>query len=86
MFLSILPDVDLVFRLAGIDLGHRTITHSAIIWLIVGGILISFFTIKYRKGSVASSLFDSISVTSRSWRCLDTTNQYSLPGWGFHCH
>jgi membrane-bound metal-dependent hydrolase YbcI (DUF457 family) len=54
MFLSILPDVDLVFRLAGIDLGHRTITHSAIIWLIVGGILISFFTIKYRKGSVAA--------------------------------
>ena len=54
MFLSILPDIDLVFRLAGIDLGHRTITHSAIIWLIVGGILISFFTIKYRKGSVAA--------------------------------
>ena len=54
MFLSILPDIDLVFRLVGIDLGHRTFTHSAIIWLIIGGILISFFTIKYRKGSVAA--------------------------------
>jgi membrane-bound metal-dependent hydrolase YbcI (DUF457 family) len=54
MFLSILPDIDLVFRLTGIDLSHRTITHSAVIWLTVGGILISFFTIKYRKGSVAA--------------------------------
>ena len=54
MFLSILPDIDLALRLVGIDLGHRTFTHSAIIWLIIGGILISFFTIKYRKGSVAA--------------------------------
>jgi membrane-bound metal-dependent hydrolase YbcI (DUF457 family) len=54
MFLSILPDIDIVFRLAGTDLGHRTFTHSVIIWLVVGGILISFFTIKYRKGSVAA--------------------------------
>jgi membrane-bound metal-dependent hydrolase YbcI (DUF457 family) len=54
MFLSILPDIDIVFRLAGIDLGHRTFTHSVIIWLVVGGILILFFTIKYRKGSVAA--------------------------------
>lgn len=54
MFLSILPDIDIVFRLAGTDLGHRTLTHSVIIWLAVGGILISFFTIKYRKGSVAA--------------------------------
>lgn len=54
MFLSILPDIDIVFRLAGTDLGHRTLTHSVIIWLAVGGILISFFTIKYRKGSVAT--------------------------------
>jgi membrane-bound metal-dependent hydrolase YbcI (DUF457 family) len=50
MFLSILPDIDIIFRLACIELGHRTITHSAIIWLVIGGILVSFFKIKYRKG------------------------------------
>jgi membrane-bound metal-dependent hydrolase YbcI (DUF457 family) len=50
MFLSILPDIDILFRLAGMDLGHRTFTHGIIIWLVVGGILISFFTIKYGKG------------------------------------
>jgi hypothetical protein len=50
MFLSILPDIDIIFREAGIELGHRTITHSAIIWLITGGILFSFFKIKYQKG------------------------------------
>lgn len=54
MLLSILPDIDMVFRFAGIDLGHRTFIHSAIIWLLVGGITISFFTIKYLKGSVAA--------------------------------
>jgi membrane-bound metal-dependent hydrolase YbcI (DUF457 family) len=54
MFLSILPDIDIIFRLAGIELGHRTITHSAIIWLVIGGILVSFFKIKYQKGSEAA--------------------------------
>jgi membrane-bound metal-dependent hydrolase YbcI (DUF457 family) len=54
MFLSILPDIDILFRLAGIDLGHRTFTHGVIIWLVVGGILISFFTIKYGKGLTAA--------------------------------
>jgi membrane-bound metal-dependent hydrolase YbcI (DUF457 family) len=54
MFLSILPDIDIVFRFAGTDLGHRTFTHSVIIWFVVGGILILFFTIKYRRGSVAA--------------------------------
>ena len=54
MFLSILPDIDIVFRLAGTDLGHRTFTHSVTIWLVVGGILISFFTINHRKGSAAA--------------------------------
>lgn len=54
MFLSILPDIDILFRLAGMDLGHRTFTHGVIIWLVVGGILISFFTIKYGKGLVAA--------------------------------
>jgi membrane-bound metal-dependent hydrolase YbcI (DUF457 family) len=54
MFLSILPDIDIIFRLAGIELGHRTITHSAIVWLVIGGILVSFFKIKYRKGREAA--------------------------------
>jgi membrane-bound metal-dependent hydrolase YbcI (DUF457 family) len=54
MFLSILPDIDILFKLAGMDLGHRTFTHGIIIWLVVGGILISFFTIKYRKGLIAA--------------------------------
>jgi membrane-bound metal-dependent hydrolase YbcI (DUF457 family) len=54
MFLSILPDIDILFRLAGMDLGHRTFTHGVIIWLVVGGILISFFTIKYGKGLIAA--------------------------------
>jgi membrane-bound metal-dependent hydrolase YbcI (DUF457 family) len=54
MFLSILPDIDIIFRIAGIELGHRTITHSAIIWLIIGGILVSFFKLKYQKGSEAA--------------------------------
>jgi membrane-bound metal-dependent hydrolase YbcI (DUF457 family) len=54
MFLSILPDIDILFRLVGMDLGHRTFTHGVIIWLVVGGILISFFTIKYGKGLIAA--------------------------------
>ena len=54
MFLSILPDIDIIFRLAGIELGHRTITHSAILWLVIGGILVSFLKIKYHKGSEAA--------------------------------
>ena len=54
MLLSILPDIDMVFRLVGINLGHRTFTHSAIIWLLIGGITISFFIIKYRKGLAAA--------------------------------
>src|SRR6187200_150594 len=49
MFLSTLPDIDLVFRLLGLELGHRSITHSAIIWPIVA---LAFFA-KYRRISVA---------------------------------
>jgi hypothetical protein len=49
MFLSTLPDIDLVFRLLGLELGHRSITHSAIIWAIVA---LAFFA-KYRRISVA---------------------------------
>jgi membrane-bound metal-dependent hydrolase YbcI (DUF457 family) len=54
MFLSILPDIDIIFRLAGIELGHRTITHSAIIWLVIGGIIVSYFKLKYHKGLEAA--------------------------------
>ena len=49
MFLSTLPDFDLVFRLLGLQLGHRSITHSAIIWAIVALALFA----KYRRISVA---------------------------------
>jgi LexA-binding, inner membrane-associated putative hydrolase len=49
MFLSTLPDIDLVFRLLGLELGHRSVTHSAIIWAIVA---LAFFA-KYRRISVA---------------------------------
>lgn len=55
MFLSILPDIDIIFRFAGIELGHRTITHSAILWLIIGGVLVLFFKIKYRRGLEAAA-------------------------------
>ncbi|HEU4443667.1 MAG TPA: metal-dependent hydrolase [Nitrososphaeraceae archaeon] len=54
MVLSILPDIDIIFRLAGIDLGHRTITHSIIIWLVIGGISISYFKLNYHKGLEAA--------------------------------
>lgn len=48
MFFSILPDVDIVFRLLGVDLGHRSITHSLLISTIVWSVVL----IKYRKPSV----------------------------------
>jgi LexA-binding, inner membrane-associated putative hydrolase len=48
MFLSTLPDIDLVFSLFGIEIGHRSITHSAIIWSTVA----LAFLAKYRKISV----------------------------------
>ncbi|CAN5506115.1 hypothetical protein BH18THE2_BH18THE2_24840 [soil metagenome] len=35
MLLSVLPDIDIGFKLLGIDPGHRTFTHSAILALIV---------------------------------------------------
>ena len=57
MFLSILPDVDIVFRLMGIDLGHRSITHSLLVSMIVWGVLL----IKYRKPSVMIYFFAYLS-------------------------
>ena len=57
MFLSILPDIDIVFRLIGIDLGHRSITHSLLVSMIVWGILF----MKYRKPSVVLYFFAYLS-------------------------
>jgi membrane-bound metal-dependent hydrolase YbcI (DUF457 family) len=57
MFLSILPDIDIVFRLIGIDLGHRSITHSLLVSMIVWGILL----MKYRKPSVVLYFFAYLS-------------------------
>ena len=57
MFLSILPDIDIVFRLIGIDLGHRSITHSLLVSMIVWGILL----VKYRKPSIVLYFFAYLS-------------------------
>jgi membrane-bound metal-dependent hydrolase YbcI (DUF457 family) len=63
MFLSILPDVDIVFRLLGIDLGHRSITHSLLVSMIVWGVLL----IKYRKPSVMLYFFAYLSHIFGDW-------------------
>jgi membrane-bound metal-dependent hydrolase YbcI (DUF457 family) len=42
MFLSTLPDIDILVRLLGLDVGHSTITHSAFISAILGVILLYF--------------------------------------------
>ena len=54
MLLSVLPDVDIILGLAGIDLGHRTFTHSIIIWFIVGGAMVFLISLKYKRGSEAA--------------------------------
>jgi len=54
MLLSVLPDIDIVLGFAGIDLVHRTITHSIIIWFIVGGALVFLISLKYKRGSEAA--------------------------------
>ena len=48
LFLSILPDIDILFRLVGIDVAHRSITHSIIIFIIV----LLIFILKYRVRSI----------------------------------
>ena len=48
MLLSVLPDIDLVFRLSGSDLGHKTFTHSAILALIVSIAELSLPNIEYQ--------------------------------------
>lgn len=54
MLLSVLPDIDIILGLAGIDLGHRTLTHSIIISLIVGGAIVFLISLKYKRGSEAA--------------------------------
>ena len=51
MLLSIFPDVDIVLELAGVDLDHRTFTHSIIIWLGIGGIVTFLISLKSPRGS-----------------------------------
>lgn len=54
MILSILPDIDIILELAGIGLGHRTFTHSIIIWSAFGGTIIFLISLKSRRGSEAA--------------------------------
>jgi membrane-bound metal-dependent hydrolase YbcI (DUF457 family) len=56
MLLSISPDIDIVLGLVGIDLDHRTFTHSIIIWLVIGGTIIFLISLKLksRGGSEAA--------------------------------
>lgn len=46
-FLSVLPDIDIIFRLVGIEVPHRSITNSMIIFIIA----LLIFTLKYRLRS-----------------------------------
>src|SRR5919112_776271 len=48
LFLSILPDVDILFRFIGIDIDHRSVTHS----LIEITIILCVFLLKYRRPSI----------------------------------
>lgn len=56
MFLSALPDVDIIFRSIGIALGHRTFTHSLIITLLIGGLLI-FLLGRNRKSGITLAIY-----------------------------
>ena len=47
LFLSILPDIDILFRFIGIDIAHRSVTHSIIVFTII----LFIFLLKYRKHS-----------------------------------
>jgi hypothetical protein len=49
MFLSIFPDIDILFRFAGTDIAHRSITHS----LIVFSVILCVLFMKYRRPSAA---------------------------------
>jgi membrane-bound metal-dependent hydrolase YbcI (DUF457 family) len=54
MLLSVLPDIDLGFKLLGIDPGHRTFTHSAILALIVS--VVAAFIAKLQKSVLVYSI------------------------------
>ena len=54
MLLSVLPDIDLGFKLLGIDPGHRTFTHSAILALIVS--VAAVFIAKLQKSVLVYSI------------------------------
>ena len=54
MLLSVLPDIDLGFKLLGIDPGHRTFTHSAILALIVS--IAAVFIAKLQKSVLVYSI------------------------------
>jgi membrane-bound metal-dependent hydrolase YbcI (DUF457 family) len=54
MLLSVLPDIDLGFKLLGIDPGHRTFTHSAILALIVS--VAAAFITKLQKSVLVYSI------------------------------
>jgi len=49
--LSIIPDIDIIFRLVGVEVAHRSITHSIIIFTIVC-IVLSMFILKHRIRSI----------------------------------
>ena len=69
MFLSTLPDIDLVFSLFGTEIGHRSITHSAIICLshiIIGDLVVGPINLLYPIGDFIVSggiMFNTISGT-----------------------
>jgi membrane-bound metal-dependent hydrolase YbcI (DUF457 family) len=48
LFLSILPDIDILFRFTGIDIVHRSLTHS----IVVCSIIFFIFLLKYRRSSI----------------------------------
>lgn len=49
MLLSIMPDIDIVFKRLGFDLGHRTFTHSLILSLLALSVIFLSFIIFYRQ-------------------------------------
>lgn len=48
LFLSILPDIDILFRFTGADVTHRSITHSITVLIII----LFVFVLKYRRPSI----------------------------------
>ena len=60
MFLSTLPDIDIMFRIIGADIGHKTITHS-VIFSAISGCIILFFVPKNQRVQVAIYLMAYLS-------------------------